>query len=625
MKHDTELVELFEYKVADVQQGHDPKGGRRALAELREYLLGAPLEAVMMRRVRAADRLWRASTAQPEPALHLHHDQRGALNLGEGHALSPEAVGSFPAALQDQLSVPEPGGAAAEAPQERNEWTVLNQLRAALFHAELRSQARQQTRIWLKEPRLSTIRLAFALTENLERGAPGTAVPPLHDAFSSLHRPEIAVQVLSTLAGQLSVQAAALPGRYHQVRAALSNLANTPFPRSSNADVMDARVHAAEREQLSHEVKQALIAALQKGPDAPRSAAEQPPIRSAASHLLGFLERVIPRSSGGSGPEWPLLDGLLFSRSAALRLTEPNPDALSLAIHLPGGEQTVWRGHRLSWKLINSADPQAGWEVRLSDGDDQGGGMNIVRLFSLQPDAESQFGGQPLRLSLIGDDLALELRPLSHTDLFPLSIEARLTAALLEPGHAYAHLRLARAAAQRLRGNDINAEKVSEDSALRYAAAPPETLLTFARQGAQTLLAYAAQGDDDALGRAFAEARTFLQLSRVQSEVLLNLVRLSLHIEPLPIMENTGSVPEVEGNQYALLLFRGEPLTFKVKDRPVTLRNDYKGDLCVVMPGLPAAPVRDLLALPVPGGAIIIIRAGERVAVGFQPLMATTL
>ena len=219
---------------------------------------------------------------------------------------------------------------------------------------------------------------------------------------------------------------------------------------------------------------------------------------------------------------------------------------------------------------------------------------------------------------------------MTHTDLFPLAVEARLTAALLESGASYAHLRLARAVAQRLRGGEINPDKVSPESAQRYASAPPETLLTFARQGAQTLLAYAAQGDDEALSRAFAEARTFLQLSRVHSEALLELVRLSLHVEALAVIETVGSEsmsnpPEVEGEQYALVLFRGQPITVKIRGRPLTLRSDYKGDLCAVMAGAPATPVRDLLIIPLPQGAITILRLGERVAVSFQPLLTSAI
>ncbi|GAA4022499.1 hypothetical protein GCM10022631_41290 [Deinococcus rubellus] len=639
MRHDAELVELFEYKVADVQRGREPRGGKRGIAELREYLLGASLDPVMMRRVRAADRLWRAAVNGTTPTgRHMDGEQIGALGLMDMGELELGKLSAVPESLKTQLGQLKTKQVAAAdtaaPPGERNEWEVLGQLRAALFHADLRSRARQQARIWLKEPRLSTIRLAYALTENMDRGGPGTAVPPLHDAFSSLHDPDIAAQVLSTLARQLSVQAGELSRRYVQVKSALTQLADTPFPRSPQADVMDAQVQAAEHEQLSFEVRQALVQALQRGPDAPRSAAERPPIRSAASRLLAFLESVIPVSSGGQGLEWPLLDGLLFARSQALRLPEPSAQALSLAIHLPGGEQTHWRGQPITWKavLVGKTEPQPGWEVRLSEAEVSGEvaesgaarSMNIVRLSAQRPDAESQFAGQPVRLSLIGGDLALELRPVTHTDLFPLAVEARLTAALLEPSASYTHLRLARAVAQRLRGGEINPEKVSAQSAERYASAPPETLLTFARQGAQTLLAYAARGDDEALSRAFAEARTFLQLSRVHGEALLDLVRLSLHVEALAVIDNEGTeggLMEVEGEQYALLLFRGQPITVRVRGRPVTLRSDYKGDLCAVMAGAPAAPVRDLLVIPLPQGAITILRLGERVAVGFQPLL----
>ena len=71
--------------------------------------------------------------------------------------------------------------------------------------------------------------------------------------------------------------------------------------------------------------------------------------------------------------------------------------------------------------------------------------------------------------------------------------------------------------------------------------------------------------------------------------------------------------------QLVTLEFAGEPLTIEVMGRVVTLRLDYKGDLAVILPGAPAAILRELLVIDVAAGGILLVRQGGRILVSYQP------
>jgi hypothetical protein len=59
------LVELYEYKVADIMAEREPRGGKRSLRDLRSSLMGAPLSGQVLKRFRVADRALRELTHGP--------------------------------------------------------------------------------------------------------------------------------------------------------------------------------------------------------------------------------------------------------------------------------------------------------------------------------------------------------------------------------------------------------------------------------------------------------------------------------------------------------------------------------------------------------------------------------
>lgn len=626
---DSDLVELFEYKVADMLAGKMPRGGKAALRDLRDYLLTAQLDSALLRRMRQTDKAWREfqKTGQPSPtsaaAISLPPSPASASSadpssfdlssLLEGltdSGLNLES-GAQKAPLQGSARLQEATDPIAQAAgsDNRNEWDVLRNLQSALFYADLYQRAQQKAQQWVSDHQ-PTLRLALALTVALQQAFPNHHLPLLDLPYRELRHPERAAQTLSILCQHLADPLSALPNNVQRVKAALRGLLSSTMPQSV-LGLKAFKDEEKDQQQLEHTLNKLLSYSGQDGTIAASTA--QPILQQAVQQLTQFLETILPRSLGGRGPEMALLGGLLYARGQAIRLTQPDDTSLSLAIHLTGGEQTQWRGAGLRWRRLAQEE---GWEITITNPQE---GDNFVRLTAAQPLAESRLMGEKLSLALLGDDLALERFPTQHTDLLPLVQEAHLTAALLESEQHYATLRLARAVAMYLRSGSIAPEKVSPASAAAYATVPAATLLAFARQGAQTLLKAAPQADPTQLTQAFAHALVATNAAPETTQALLDLLLLPNQQLDLPMLSDYGAPTVSQPLTHAVLPFRGEPLGARVMTYALTLRNDIAGQLSAIVPGIPSAPVGDLLALPTPNGSIIVTRLGERLAVGFQP------
>jgi len=165
-------------------------------------------------------------------------------------------------------------------------------------------------------------------------------------------------------------------------------------------------------------------------------------------------------------------------------------------------------------------------------------------------------------------------------------------------------------------------------SAERYGAASPDALLTFARKGVEGLLVRMRQRsaqDNDAVFRAADEA---VEAGEVRTQAVMKSLRRVLNPATRP-ESDPGSTPRpvtelghmrVGGpGELVVLEFTGEPITIEVMARVVTLRLDYKGDLAVILPGAPAALLRELLVLDIAAGGILLVRQGGRIVVSYEP------
>jgi hypothetical protein len=602
-----ELVELYEYKVGDLLAGRTPRGGKRSLGDLRDLLLSAPLEGALLRHFGQTDRLWKR---------HLR------VLRGEAEPVSaPTWKGSEVQEAHDPLG----------NKQAASEQDDLEGLRFAVWRESVRVQARAQTQLWLREPDLVTLRSAYALSVNLERGETSMAVPRSGDPLASVATPSVAERIVLALTDQVCAAfiepPAHHPGARQQaltlLRRAVTELSFNPFPRHPDQDVVQSRVEAAERDMLGADLTRTLIEGLQAEIGAPRSAEERLSIKAAAKRLSLFIESIIPSSEGGHGPELPPFPRVLYAATPRFQLLAPDDGSSSLTIRLGAESQAHWRGLPLHWKRSGEQ-----WLVSI-------GALEYTlssRAVGSLPDPEAR--SVPITLGdangtalLHSEYLSLSARQ-NDRDLLELLALSRSVSLLLDPGGAYLNLRLARAAAQRFRDGRVDEASVSVLSAERYAAASPDALLSFARKGVEGLLTRMRQRSAKDTEQAFQTAAEAVGATEGREMHLLGSLRRVLKPEtgaeahpdsaPRPVTELHHMRVQGPGELVALE-FAGEPLSVEVMNRVVTLRLDYKGDLAVILPGAPATILRELMVIDVAGGGILLVRQGGRVVISYQP------
>ncbi|PTA69251.1 hypothetical protein [Deinococcus arcticus] len=572
MTHWAELVELFEYKVMDLMEGRTPRGGRRSVTELREELLSAPLEPALLRRLMETDRLFRGGTNGRAPNPHRGRPAPQAHPVWE----APVTADSEEALAWDELQ------------------TLLWHHRAAVRLQELAAH-------WQRDATLQRLRVLYAVVENAERAGSGqpVPVPEANDPLMDLHDPEVNQAIARALGTLLHSEA----GRV-QVRAALSQVQAEPFPRHPDEDVLAARIAAAEREPLSAEAKDALIRALKAEYPMPRDPRERSVIRVAAREVAEQLEPLLdsaPQRALGAVPH----GSVLYAQHPANAMRVPDDGADRLIIHLRGAQAAHWRGLDLRWQPIGP-----NWQLQI------GGQVALLRpgLSPLERTQTLSLPGTHLRLFLSGAYLLLHVDSHAAAELGRRASLARAVSLLLDSQEAFAYLRLARAAAQLLRGGALKLDTLGPDSAHKYHAATPDVLLAFARKGVETLSARLERSDPAQARGAFAEAAAHLGLHPLAAERLHGALHAALHRpEPLPD-PRSGERFELSPGAFLSVQLGDDPLTLEAGGRAVTLRQDYKGELVAVLPGLAPMILHDLLVVRVPELHLLLVRHGSWLA-----------
>lgn len=577
-----ELVELYEYKVADVLAGRVPRGDRRSLADLRDTLLAAPLEPALYRRLIQADRQYRAARrtegGQPQSSLPLPALTWTAPVLGD----TPEA----------------------HAWEELQRLAWLATLRANLLHLGRTLQA---------EPGLLTLRALYAVVENADRDARGVAqslaVPAAQDPLVSLHHPEVTRDLMLTLADQLFH-----PAGRARIRVALGRVQDIPFPRHPDADVLEARVEAAGREPLAPPAREALIQALHAAFPETRDPRERPAIRAAARSLHKVLEDLLKDAPGPTLGVMPPRS-ILYAAHASAALPAPDDGAKQLVIRLEGGRAARWRGLELRWQPVGPRGQTPSWQLQV-DG-------QIVLLHPDRPPAERILTLSTPRLSLraalSGGYLLLRAEESSGEALGLLAAQARAVALLLDPAEHSANLRLAQAATQHLQGEQGNVTAFDPDTADKPAALPAATLFTGARRSVDLLIRLAHLSPVQAEA-AVQTSAALLGLPAPRAHRLAKALHAATgEPEPLPTAQRLTQLSVPADGHFVSVRLSGEPLTLRVLGRTLTLRLDHQGHLTAVLPGFPAARLHDLLVWRLTGSQVLLVREGDVLAVAAQP------
>jgi hypothetical protein len=172
-----DLVDLYEYRVEDLAQGRPPKGGKRALLELRAFLAQARLPAPLAKRFRQADARFRAlrGGAELPPALEL-----------------PTLVPEAPEATRTE----EKGVLHALALKV---WRLLASREARARAKDLLSGRREELRLihaFLQNYLDYREKPEFKRDYNLSRFTPTHPIPSLTDSFLDLEDPKVAEALL---------------------------------------------------------------------------------------------------------------------------------------------------------------------------------------------------------------------------------------------------------------------------------------------------------------------------------------------------------------------------------------------------------------------------------------------
>lgn len=570
-----ELVELYEYKVADALEGRVPRGGRRSMGELRETLLGGSLEPALLRRVVEVDRQYRA---------HLKATS-GEVQVARTRPTT--ATPWLPPVNTDS------GEMRAWEDLQRLTWT--DRMRAAL---------RELTAGWYREPNLLTLRVLYTALENAERAQQVSAsplpVPSASDPLVNLHDPEV-LQRINVAFVELM---ATLEGRT-RLRTALSNIHEEPYPRHPDEDVVAARVAAVERDNLTAETKGALIHALKEQYQLNRDYSERPKVREAVRLLVEALEPLL------STAPTPLLGGIpnhsiLYAEQPRSALGTPDDGADELVIHLRGGQAARWRGVDLRWQYFSP-----NWQVQVN--------QQVVLLRPLEGH-EGRIVTIPLpnlqfKAMISGAYLLLRAMAKPEDELRRRASLGRAVALLLDPTDSFAYLRLARASAQLLRDGQVDAQGLDRDSGLKYQAASQDVLLTFARKGAETLCGRLTRVEPHEAAAVLRNAAQALKMNPLRAANLneaLTIATYHMEVLPAPVSESRVELPPT--GEFVSVQVRDEPLTLQVGHRAVTLRMDFKGELAAVIPGHAAQTLRDLLVFTIPDATVILARHGTWVA-----------
>jgi hypothetical protein len=560
-----DLVDLYEYRVEDLLQGRTPKGGKRALLELRALLADSRLPPPLAKRFRQADARLRA--------------------LRGGTPQAPPAPPDLPALLLEE----------PEAPQEDEIQERLKRISLKVWRLLAEREVKNRAKDFLSGRR-EELRLVHAFLQNygayreqegfrrdfnLARFVPTHPIPALSDPLVDLEDPKVAEALLLEYLETALRLPQDLPLPPEETRTYVRRFLNRLLdwdgayglsPRRDLAALRRAleearRLGAGPKEiaRLEERLKQE---ALEERRRELLLEEERRRFRVALEKVLALLN-LLPTPQGET--PWPEVPppGRVGENLATLPLRPGRVPLGPLTLTLSQAEGRWHLGlggedHPLEETLVLPWEDLEVWAVREED------------------------------------LLHLRLEARSGLRLYELLSEGRVVALLLSPKGDYAHLRLLRALSARLKG-EFQPEAFGPGLAEKYRQAPEEALLDFARKGLELTLKRL--GPQDPLPFLLEVGRAL----GLEGEA---------HTLGEALREYLGRRPptqETLGGEVHLLSLSPEPQALKVGSSVLSLR--LREDTAYVgQAGEVPKRLKDLLLYRLPEGTLVLAREGRRVA-----------
>jgi len=557
-----DLVDLYEYRVEDLAQGRPPKGGKRALLELRAFLAQARLPAPLAKRFRQADARFRAlrGGAEPPPALELP-------------TLVPEA--------------PEPTKTEAEGVLHAlalKVWRLLASREARARAKDLLSGRREELRLihaFLQNYLDYREKPEFKRDYNLSRFTPTHPIPSLTDSLVDLEDPKVAEALL-----------------LEYLETALRIPQDLPIPPEETRNYVRRFLNRLLDwdEAYGLPPKRDLLAL--------RRALEEARRLGAGEKEIARLEERLREEA----KEERRRELLLEEEKRRFRVAQEKALALLNLLPAPQGE-TPWPevppprevqetlatvplapGRVALGPLVLTLSQVDGtWHLGLAGEDHVLEESQVLPWEDLEVWAVRE-----------GDLLHLRLEARSGLRLYELLSEGRVLALLLSPKGDYAYLRLLRGLSAKLKG-EFRPEELGPRHAEKYRQAPEEALLDFARKGLEVTLKRLGGQDPEPLLLEVGQALGLEKEARTLAEAL---------------REYLGRRPptrETLGGEVRFLSLSPEPQSLKVGSAVLSLRLKEDG-VYVGQAGEVPRRLKDLLVYRLAEGALILAREGRRLA-----------
>lgn len=625
------LIELYEYKVADILAKREPRGGKQSVRELRERLNTTQLSSQQLRRFRSADRSLREERTAQASTMNVIEAEGLEVRLGEGFLFTQTA----PANINEVVQVPEVLDEEGEA---------LRSLGHKLWRADLLEEMLEQGRKWRSETNRTVLRLIYALLHNLDLYAEqstfaldlnlsklkvASKVPAPNDTLIRLSDSDAVDSLITSLVHhvvefsleypQLSLPESEILAYLRRFALAVANdhLAGEPPPpiQPSPREINNA-IDQIRRENMNPETKSQELAKLNRqlefaiAKEREQSQAVQQERKNlllAVETLFGYLSERLPARYGGKDKDIIVPSKVFGAQLEERRLEQIPADAQQVVVRLTRTAELDLGGQHL--QLLNRPE---GWVVAVSEAEYPIHNGGIIPLESCEMRLfVEQVGTTPYVL--------MHVRDRDGGGLWHLLAIAKCTAVLLDPAYNYLNMRLMRATVSWIRDRRIEPRDYHPETGATYATAPEDNLLKYARNASEKVLERLARSPAGTLEKSFATAAEVLNEENCQTraELLAHIFSEAMRVLPGEFQEASELK---DPNQVLLVTYRGEPITVRVMSRAFTIRTDNMGKMYAFAPGSGGRAFEDVLSLIVPGGFVMFARDGLRIAVGFLPI-----